>query len=438
MSRAKHSNKTDRHKQIPLSARPNAFARIKDVEENIEERVEERQARQARESEEEKILPAKLPKANRVIAILVLLSLGITVFQFAAQLYYDWDNLSTMLTGTFDAHGSVAIAYFVIALMNFVGLILVIRFDHNGKIFEARMVIRVLVVLLIAGLLASVALNGVVWLETAYLFQFICAIAYQVYNDPNLNRVPAFRNPFKEGKSARKQVYELDPERRGFIPLNFFNLFWIFMTACVLGLCMEMVFCLMVNHVWADRAGLLWGPFSPIYGLGAVLMTIVLNRYWYRNVLIIFAVAGVIGAGFEFFVSWYMQAAFGVMAWDYSGSFLSLQGRTDFAHACAWGALGVMWIRIILPEVMRIVELIQLKWRATITIAFLVFMLANGIMTIMSLDCWSQREAGLPVESERQVWFAEHYDDQFMQTRFSTMSLSQESALRAQQADERQ
>lgn len=40
---------------------------------------------------------------------------------------------------------------------------------------------------------------------------------------------------------------------------------------------------------------------------------------------------------------------------------------------------------------------------------------------------------GLPVENEVQVWFNEHYEDAFMKERFSTMGMSEESALRAQQ-----
>lgn len=417
-------NKDRQKKQRNVLDKPSAFA----PREKKRFPAEPAEAAQSQES----VRPHRRPRANRVIAILIVLSLAVSIAQIAFQVFFSREDLVTLVSGTANASGIVSIVYFALVFLNLLGLCLVIWEDHKGNVFEARMIIRVLVVLLIAGLLVFVALNGINWTASFYVYQFLCVIAYQIYNDPNLSRPPRFLNPFKEGKLARAKVYELDPEHRGYIPLNFFNLFWIFIVASVIGLCMETVFCLLVNGVLKDRAGLLWGPFSPIYGFGAVLMTVALNRYWYRNVPSIFVIAGFIGAAFEFFVSWYMETAFGVKAWDYSGAFLSLQGRTDFAHFCAWGLLGVLWIRVILPEVMRIVELIAFRWRAFVTVAALVFMVVNAVMTLLCVDCWSQREAGLPVQTEMQQFFAEHFDDEFMEKRFASMHMSEESALRAQ------
>lgn len=442
---AKHAKNKYESKQIPLSVRPNAFARAgkkvehalveagadagkhaKDSVHHIEEAVE-RFGNELHST----VPPSSIPKANRIIAVLIVLSLIVSIVQIVGQCILSWGHIIDIFEGTFTSYGVTAIVYAASAVLNFIGMILLIRLDVKGRIYEARMLVRALIVFLLVGLLSSVVLSGVVWLEITYLFQFVCAIAYQVYNDPNLDRDPAYKNPFKEGRKAREQFYASGAKTSEYIPLNFFNLFWIFMTASVLGLCMEMIFCLLVNHVWESRVGLLWGPFSPIYGFGAVLMTIALNRFWYRNALFIFVISGIIGAAFEFFVSWYMQTAFGVSAWDYSGAFLSIDGRTDFAHACAWGLCGLVWIRILLPGIMIIVDVIPLKLRATITVLAFIFMLVNGVMTLLALDCWSQRMAGLPVEGEMQVWFDEHYDNALMKERFSTMGISQQSAASA-------
>lgn len=217
---------------------------------------------------------------------------------------------------------------------------------------------------------------------------------------------------------------------KGYIPLNFFNLFWIFFVASIIGLVLEIIWHALVLGGYEDRAGLLWGPFSPIYGCGAVLLTIALNRFWQKSKIMIFLVSGVIGAAFEFFVSYFMEYSFGIVAWDYSGTFLSLDGRTNFAFFCMWGFLGLVWIKLILPDVLKIVDLIPLKWRTALTVAAAAFMIADAAMTLVALDCWYQREAGMPAVTSLEEFCADHFDDDYMAERFQSMTIDPDNATR--------
>ena len=172
-------------------------------------------------------------------------------------------------------------------------------------------------------------------------------------------------------------------------------------------------------------------PFSPIYGFGAVLMTVALNRFHDKNVVLIFLVSAVIGGAFEYLTSWFMQFAFGIVAWDYSGTFLSIDGRTNGMFMAMWGVLGVVWIKLLLPWMLKLVNLIPWNWRYAVTTVCAALMIVDGAMTLLSLDCWYQREAGKPPETAVAHFFAEHFDNQYMENRFQSMSIAPGNATRA-------
>ncbi|HJB48431.1 MAG TPA: putative ABC transporter permease [Candidatus Olsenella excrementigallinarum] len=230
---------------------------------------------------------------------------------------------------------------------------------------------------------------------------------------------------------------------RGFIELDFFNLFWVFVVCSVLGLIIEVVYHMVVVDpgVYQDRAGLLYGPFSPIYGVGAVLMTVALNRFWRANPVVIFLVSAVIGGLFEAAVSWFMQVGFGAVAWDYSGSTIFglfpdpvaelFGGRTSTLFMCMWGALGFVWIKLCLPWLLKLINLIPWQARYSLTTLCAVLMLVNAVMTLQSLECWYQRESGLAPSSPVEEFYAEHYDDAYMANRFQSMTITPDDSARA-------
>ena len=229
---------------------------------------------------------------------------------------------------------------------------------------------------------------------------------------------------------------------RGFIELDFFNLFWVFVVCCVLGLIIETVYHMVVVDpgVYQDRAGMLYGPFSPIYGFGAVLMTIALNRFYKANPVVIFLVSAVIGGLFEAAVSWFMQVGFGAVAWDYSGFTIFglfpdpiavlFAGRTSTLFMCMWGALGLVWIRLCLPWMLKLINLIPWKVRYSFTALCAALMLVNGVMTLEALDCWFERLSGIPQTTPVERFYAEHYGNDYMARRFESMTITPDDSAR--------
>lgn len=208
----------------------------------------------------------------------------------------------------------------------------------------------------------------------------------------------------------------------GYISLSFFNLFWIFVVMSIIGLGAEVVVSFFLDGRWESRAGLVFGPISPIYGTGAVLFTVFLNRLRDENPLLQLLVAGIVGATFEYCAGWLLESVFGIVAWSYYQQPFNV-GHTSLLMVFVWGAVGVAWIRWALPLVMRLIDMIPAQLRIPLTTVGAAILLVDVVLTVVALDCWYLRMLGAPIETPWQAFCAQYFGDAFMERRFETMSM---------------
>lgn len=206
-------------------------------------------------------------------------------------------------------------------------------------------------------------------------------------------------------------------------PLDFYHLFWVFIICSIAGLFVETLVSYPIDGVWKDRAGLVWGPFSPIYGAAAVLFTVVLNPLRNTRLTVLFAVAAFAGGMFEFVAGWFWENAFGIVAWSYIDQPFNLFGYTCLGISLVWGLAGFVWLKLLLPIVYDLIDHIPATIQKIATIALATFMVVDMVLTIGAFACWFDRQAGTPAETPVQSFFAEHFDDKFMGERFQTMSI---------------
>ena len=307
-----------------------------------------------------------------------------------------------------------------------------------------------LIALNVVATLLEIMLRGIGENLVANFVQLVILIAIASTVDPTLvteRRLQRKLRDMETEQSAEAGTLGRAKGDRGFIELDFFNLFWVFVVCSVLGLVIETVYHMVVVDpgVYQDRAGMLFGPFSPIYGVGAVLMTVALNRFWRSSPVIIFLVSAVIGGLFEASVSWFMQTAFGAVAWDYAGSTIFglfpdpiavvMGGRTSTLFMCMWGALGMVWIKLCLPWLLKLINLIPWQARYGVTTVCAALMLVNAVMTLQSLECWYERVSGIRPNSPVEEFYADHFDDAYMAHRFQSMTITPEGTARVPDAD---
>lgn len=310
----------------------------------------------------------------------------------------------------------------------------------RGVTYWRLHITEVLLLDVVVLILAHMMLFGISSILILYGLMLALLIALHSYFDPQLALERA--NEDTQNESLKEMLHATSERTRvpgrssgkGYITLNFFNLFWIFVIAAILGLVIETIYHAIVFGGYQDRAGILWGPFSPIYGFGAVIMTIALNRFHSKPVWLIFLVSAVLGGAFEFCVSYFMEYAFGITAWNYTGTFLSIDGRTNFMFMCFWGLLGVLWIKLLLPVMLYFVKKIPWSIRYTLTTACALLLIFDGLFTIVTIDCWYKREAGDPITTQVEKFCERHYDDAYMQNRFQTMAMDPANATRTRES----
>ncbi len=377
----------------------------------------------------------KLPLLLKIfgIALIVIGALSIPAIVGAAF------GLSEGFEKSLAEYGTVTLVIFgvQIALLVVTGVLYIALGIYLLKSYRrhARHAIETLIALDIAQYLCEAMVYGIdLAIMISALVRLAVAVALMTYIDPSLSEERELRRKLRDMETRERAAdgtLGRDTTGKGYIELDFFNLFWIFIVCCVLGLVIEVIYHAIVFGGYEDRAGVLYGPFSPIYGFGAVLMTIALNRFHDKPLPIIFLVSAVIGGAFEYLVSWFLQFAFGIVAWDYTGSFLSIDGRTNFMFMCMWGVLGCFWVKLLLPRMLKLVNIIPWNWRYGVTTVCAALMIVNGALTLFAFDSWYQREAGIEPTNAIEQFCARHYDNEFMENRFQSMSIDPDNATRA-------
>lgn len=374
----------------------------------------------------------RLPLIARIYGILVLISGMVTVVPLVGVAV---QGVLSVIKGQVD--GSVFDLTFILNCLH----VAVLLISSAGMVIFGSLLLRnrrkhgarwayALIPVTIADGMLSLALTGIGWNLVSPTVQLAILVTLSIVLDPALLEERRLQYTLRRmdersdyEKALAKGMVGRDPSGKGYIELEFFNVFWLFMIGCVFGLVVETIYHRIFWGEWQDRAGLLWGPFSPIYGCGAVILTACLNRLWRSNPLLIFCTSAVIGGAFEYFVSWFMEVAFGIVAWDYTGQWLSIDGRTSGKYMFFWGLLGVVWIKLLLPRILWLINRIPWKVRYSLTAVAFAFMVVDAAMTLMAFDCWYGRVSGDVTDSPVTRFFARHFGDEVMQERFQTMSI---------------
>lgn len=199
------------------------------------------------------------------------------------------------------------------------------------------------------------------------------------------------------------------------------KLMWVFLTSALLGDIIETFWCALVNGQWMNRSSVLYGPFSFVWGLGAVVLTVTLQQLAHRDSFFVFAAGFFIGGAYEYMCSVFTELVFGTVFWDYSHMPLNIGGRTNVLFCFFWGVLAVFWIKAAYPQMSRLIEKLPALAGKVLTWAVVAFMVCDGLLTCAAMIRYNTRPLEPEPSNAFEAFLDRQYNDSFMERHWPNM-----------------
>lgn len=164
--------------------------------------------------------------------------------------------------------------------------------------------------------------------------------------------------------------------------MNFLNIFYLFVFYSFLGWVIETIFTSTIQKRFVNT-GFLDGPFSPIYGFGALIIILFVLPLK-TNLFLFFILSIIVSSILEYSTSLIFEKFFNIKWWDYSKELFNINGRISLKHSFFWGILSVFTITFIHPKIIPIAYFLSEHLGIIGSIFFLIFFIIDATKTIIS------------------------------------------------------
>lgn len=126
---------------------------------------------------------------------------------------------------------------------------------------------------------------------------------------------------------------------------------YIFFVTAISGWLCEIVYSLVVRNKLVNPGSLI-GPWCPIYGVAAILITLFLydRKNFFLRLISIFCISNIV----EYISSYISETLFNRRIWDYSGELFNLNGRVCLSMSLLFTMSGLLALYVLIPELVKI------------------------------------------------------------------------------------
>lgn len=185
------------------------------------------------------------------------------------------------------------------------------------------------------------------------------------------------------------------------------KLFVWFIIFSFMGWIYESIFCTIKNRRWENR-GFLHGPIVPIYGVGALLASVIffllpVDKLQQASTLTVFLICFFGSIVLEYFTSWALEKLFHAYWWDYSNVPLNIHGRVCLFASLGFGIAGILVVRVIFPFVNNLTSGISPFWMEFLALLFMLLFGMDMALTVSALTNFSKNFTRIEREINEQI-----------------------------------
>lgn len=159
------------------------------------------------------------------------------------------------------------------------------------------------------------------------------------------------------------------------------KLFFIFLIGCVVGYIYEEIFYFVDDGILYNR-GFLYGPYLPVYGTGALLIYLLLDKFK-KKPLLLFLLSVILTGVVEYLTGYWMYAIYHKRWWDYTGLFLNINGYVCLRSVFTFGIASVLLMYVVIPLIDKLIKKLGNKISFNLSIIICFIMIIDLFLTIL-------------------------------------------------------
>ena len=136
----------------------------------------------------------------------------------------------------------------------------------------------------------------------------------------------------------------------------FIKLFLAFIIYAFIGWILEIIYTYIRTKKVINR-GFLIGPYCPIYGMGCILITLLLKKY-YDDPIVLAIMSMIICSILEYLTSYAMEKVFKARWWDYRDRKFNINGRICLETLVPFGIGALVIMYVVNPFIVNLLNII--------------------------------------------------------------------------------